>query len=1063
MSEKSPQIKKLKQKKEDILLSEIGALIHDIGKLSEVFVESHSKEEKDSENSWVPHTAIFDFDIKNGEDDISKLAKDAKNALKNKTVEINNKENNLFIECVYGHHEKKLDGEEKSYEKPTPCTLTFPNKDYSNLHEYVGRADNFDSRMDKGNTNECQTKSSTFMASAFGKEESLDIKKLKKFRKTIYEEIIKLSSNSMDLSEVRSNLLDETRNKFSQTLGETKRAANDVSLWEHSYMTMTIVKALINETILNENHSLEKNSLVEDLKILSIGWNYFNFLSMSEKISDITGREIIIDKIKEKIIKKIETESLLGNKIYEDERGVHFLIPASLDEDEIKKDLFEIFNETIEGVILPKIVFSENGSSINQMLHENINNIKNEPKTVCELPSWYIDNLNLINKYKDKDDQNILVCNNCGKSLYKEGNNLEICSICGEKIREVKIDSKETKITDEIAWKDDGKGDYEGIGLFLLNFELEKSREYIKSLFLNKLFSQIDQINQLYKIEDEGLNLGAIKGWLNDKGVPRNKAKEEISEAQDRLEKAGLEKYSKRLSKKRDNKNEMKKFLKENDFKKLAKKQAKSLLEENTGSKGLSKKKEIIKNKSKSKALKELSSKRLSPSRQMRIWKNADSFFKKIKNVLQNDIGTLNRHKFNYKPYSEEESDQENIPFNQAIEVRFISKNQSEKGEVLFSEDSISTITPHVNEFIENNEVRKIKVIDDNLKNEREFSVEKRGTEIFKQFRIISRSPNQFLFLAPAEKTIKIMNSIKEKYEEELGKAYGKIPLNVGIVFGKRKTPMFSLIDSARRFRNVHENKNQNEVKSYEVVEVDGGENGDRVELGIIPESKKDVFDEREVFERSIQIPFTLGNGEVDSYHPYLRVKPETVENEENVLKVEVGGETFSQLHVMDINEGDVVKLDEANFDFEFLDSNIKRFNINKDRDHEVGKKQNSGPYSFEEWQKFVELGEIFGAIGRWKPLRDIGSLAAEKRIEWSDKEGDLGSNRDNYRKLVGSILENKFSKSDKKELKWDRKNNFTHREFLIQSILDGTFFDALKLFNSILDIKIEELKNISR
>ena len=56
-----------------ILLAEVGALIHDLGKLSEEFVKAHSFEEKASE--WVYHTAWLDYEARKNNDDARKLIK----------------------------------------------------------------------------------------------------------------------------------------------------------------------------------------------------------------------------------------------------------------------------------------------------------------------------------------------------------------------------------------------------------------------------------------------------------------------------------------------------------------------------------------------------------------------------------------------------------------------------------------------------------------------------------------------------------------------------------------------------------------------------------------------------------------------------------------------------------------------------------------------------------------------------------------------------------------------------------------------------------------------------
>ncbi len=55
-----------------------------------------------------------------------------------------------------------------------------------------------------------------------------------------------------------------------------------------------------------------------------------------------------------------------------------------------------------------------------------------------------------------------------------------------------------------------------------------------------------------------------------------------------------------------------------------------------------------------------------------------------------------------------------------------------------------------------------------------------------------------FMFLISASRTPKIIKEIKSEYMKAFGKVYGKLPLNISIVYFKRKMPLHIVLDSAR-------------------------------------------------------------------------------------------------------------------------------------------------------------------------------------------------------------------------------------------------------------------------
>jgi len=102
-----------------------------------------------------------------------------------------------------------------------------------------------------------------------------------------------------------------------------------------------------------------------------------------------------------------------------------------------------------------------------------------------------------------------------------------------------------------------------------------------------------------------------------------------------------------------------------------------------------------------------------------------------------------------------------------------------------------------------------------------------------------------------------------------------------------------------------------------------------------------------------------------------------------------------------------------------------------------------------DELYTFERLREICEAIGSWTPIRDVEALAASKREDWT-QSAKFEDVRAEYEALVESLLENKLSRHFDKE-NW--RGNI--KEFLKGCIMEGSFFDAIELFRSIMKLTI--------
>lgn len=1046
------QIETLQKHSREILLSEIGALIHDIGKLNKFFVEKKSLENISDE---YHHGNVLEYDSNEGNfyapnNSLKQKAKRLKSILKDIKVSYTiekspGNQSDLYSFLKYHHNN--------------------PNNNFTKLLNF---SDGFDAGEDRGEAFDKQSIRVTYQSNAFGYEKELDLSLYEIERSKVYDLIIILLSD-FDIDNIkkkREDFLENLKGSLNKALGMTARAANDVTLWEHSYMTASIMKTLFAENILSKKpfpivKSKEEIKKEDYFKILSIGWGYFDFMAQSQKITDILGREKALDNVKSLIKKEIELEYLLGNCIYEDNSSIHFLIPVSFEnKDLIKKKIYRIFNDNLDGMVVPYVMFSEKGKSLVKLLPKAIQNLKKEIQTK-KIPSSF--NSKWIQTWaKSGYRRRKLICSNCGKGFYFDENSEEICQTC-VKLRKVGGSETfpQTQFIDEIAWN---KSSYGNVALFVLHFDLKNwlNGTYIESLFMRKNFSRFSTkfLYDYYKNEDEIKNkhqfrkiFGPLQnGWILNKNEKAKLNSENILNSiklndfcatvfNDSIQ--IKEKILETLKNDPENFEYLEillaklKDISENESKKVEKKKEKT---ENNLLNPEKKNKEIklFKNeKTLNEIINNLFLKNPSPSRLMRVWNSTEEFFKSLEKEICQNVPSVKRYVL--------DGIEKNDPTGKAWKIELsVNKKTEIIGEVVFEDGKCVTITPDLNSFIEehNHEKFDVKLIDKETKEYDIFpGVDSKKIKFSKAYRIITVSPDQFMFLAPASSSLKILGSITKSYNHFFGKVFGKLPLNIGVVYFPRKTPIFSVLNSAKRFNRNFEEENrlfsdESEIPSFKVKEIT---------------ANKIIFSEGYKVEKRSK----LGNCEIDYYHPHLLVD---AKDAEDVIEIMTDNGIITQKHINSIKKGDKIRVRPSFFDFEFLDTNIRRFDIIlnertrywKKRKHPIIGADGPRPYLLGDLDKFERLKQLFKKIGSWTPIRDLETLTIDKRQEW--KIRDMKDSV--YEDLVDSALENKISIFFKDKKRWK-----DDKSFLLKCILEGSFFDAIELYKSIMKIDLRVKK----
>ncbi|MFQ6118514.1 MAG: hypothetical protein ACE5KE_01355 [Methanosarcinales archaeon] len=268
--------------------------------------------------------------------------------------------------------------------------------------------DGVDSGIDKGTPARKQSLKETYISTAFGYEkDKIDLSKLayhrNEFCNVLADELQKVideKNKNGDVEniiiEARNKILDAARKHFPKALGETRRAANDVTLWDHSYSVASLYKAALAGILIEyESSSDKQNYKLPDPKgmkwrILYINFDGLEFINKGLKIGDIRGRKAILDKTLDEVRKLVEVDFPIGNEIYRDENGIYFVVPDFKNDLETKfetsltRKIVDIFQckKKLEGEIIPNIEISSKPSRSLTTLAKYIDNAKNISSSV---------------------------------------------------------------------------------------------------------------------------------------------------------------------------------------------------------------------------------------------------------------------------------------------------------------------------------------------------------------------------------------------------------------------------------------------------------------------------------------------------------------------------------------------------------------------------------------------------------------------------------------------------------------------------------------------------------
>ncbi len=1029
-------IENIEKNKRLIFILELAGLLHDTGKLSSEFIYYRRRWQKKTGMNDPHEDNFFDKD----------------NLLSNEYLRPLNECLNKKISSYAGSTNIYRSGFQINTVISLKNLMYQHTKPKDEIAQFLKLGDAVDTRDDRNNPLMVmeQTTEQTFGSTVFGYETLLNVEDFDNIRKILYNKLNYMLPKYLDSFHYkeRIEIFKAVEEAFNFALTDTNRPANDITLWQHSYVTAALSKVFFNHFLIygEKIQSLDRAKF----SLIGFGWDGMAFISDGQKIGDIVAKKRTIKLLKEKIKQICEYQYPICANIYDDDNGIYFIAPAIRESaseyikllSEIKTVVDDAADEITGGEIQP--VFTD----ISDMQETNfVMEIVHTIKRISEKSKYPYQRLNHKLSWMRQWDnvKEKTICSVCRKRP-SISTQYSVCNICKERrIWEQKQRNDCHSIfSDEIADKN-GK-----LALIVAKFSLEPwlSGDMLWSLFVKEAKSIKEAIQHLEKINDFKENDKNRKDIIE-----KNEGKdivinyEKISEWIDRINKA-IDGKSPITNKEKD-------FLKAISY--LFDKHRKELqLPENWQKikdwiKNIDKKLEIEKRfGNKPNLCNFLLTKNHTPSRLLNVWNTTRKFLENLFDLrtLENKklIAPFRRLKLKLKNSGQLQL--ENAIYEAEINgikidiyragdnIFVVNEGYKETDfEVKRQEWEGKLIRIKASEFEkEKNEIQETTI--------REVLIDDK--EIY-PLRVITTTPDIMMAIVPADKAIPISDYIYSQYKEYFGKVIGRLSFNIGNIFFHKKVPMFVILDSGKRMLKNFENLNKDywKEKSKNTWTIKDVKNEDC--------KTKITFDKQNI---SWDINYNLGMCKEDYFHPYMVKKSsegDTHKEEASFVKSFMG----DLVHISDLKSGYKVRVYPNYYDFEFLDCNTRRHDIHLNKDNR--RKSNVGdfkskPFLLDElsqkimyiWDELLKGKQLEGITDT--KLRDLQSLWLTKYKEWGVSLEDKTS--DSYQIWISLI-----TASIQKEFKVDDKQ----QSLLLETIDNGLFFDTLELYPGILKERIDE------
>ncbi len=268
----------------------------------------------------------------------------------------------------------------------------------------------------------------------------------------------------------------------------------------------------------------------------------------------------------------------------------------------------------------------------------------------------------------------------------------------------------------------------------------------------------------------------------------------------------------------------------------------------------------------------------------------------------------------------------------------------------------------------------------------------------------ILAEPRTFMAIVLADKSLSVIRGIKEKYEREMGKVRDRLPMHLGIVYASRRTPIRAVLDAGQAMLDYQALPQQWTVKVVnKQTQANAGHFNEKVMLEV------------EDNGHQIQwcIPLTMGDGVTeDCWCPYFFLEIEGDDskvNETNRRAVKItrpvgqGQKDCWIVHAGDLRSDEVIYVWPSTFDFEFLDTSARRFEINYD---ENGRRpRRTHPFYLEDLDRLETLWGYMKRLTKTQRHQVIRTIEATREAWYGQNHDDNSTTDEVFRRFVADTL----------------------------------------------------------
>ena len=290
----------------------------------------------------------------------------------------------------------------------------------------------------------------------------------------------------------------------------------------------------------------------------------------------------------------------------------------------------------------------------------------------------------------------------------------------------------------------------------------------------------------------------------------------------------------------------------------------------------------------------------------------------------------------------------------------------------------------------------------------------------------ILAEPRTFMALVPADKAVDVVQAIRTKYEREMGKVRNRLPLHLGIVFADAHTPLRAILDAGRR---MLKQKTIGKVGKWEVEDV-------TKQSGALPGKAANLAQGTRQFDKwyavklkhedtgrtlTWYVPAVMGDGSTeDNWYPYVFWEQDKDGNTDpgsatiqrkryyqapNPFKLDAHGKPQLGwlVHAGELEPGDKVYFTPATLDFQWLDSSASRFEIAYDGENGQRKGNFSRrPYLLDELDTLEHIWNTLSEHLTTSQIHALVSLIESRREDW-----EVSPHDDTFRVFCRNALAN--------------------------------------------------------